>query len=124
MLLILFLVFCIGNFYINDSLSNTDTADNQTDNINIDTKNIDELFNAFFLAINSGKYQEAVEYMDKTLAIDPNNIGAYNNKALVLDKTGRYQEAIENYDKALAIDPNSPATLYNKGLALLNLNKY
>ena len=49
---------------------------------------------------NLGKYEEAIEWYDKTLKIDPNNVFALYNKGFALNNLGKYQEAIEWYDKA------------------------
>jgi len=65
-----------------------------------------------------GKYAEAVEEYDKTLAIDPNFKEAHYNKGLSLQNLKRYEEAIEEYDKTLAIDPYYTDANYSKNLII------
>lgn len=48
-----------------------------------------------------GRYEEAIEYLDKALAINPNHDNASRNKG----NLRRYDEAIQCYDKAIEIDP-------------------
>jgi tetratricopeptide (TPR) repeat protein len=76
------------------------------------------------MALEQGRYEEAIEYLDQALAIEPNNFGALTNKGVALDNLGRYQEAIEYYDRVLAIDPNDLYASYNKGALLHDLGRY
>jgi tetratricopeptide (TPR) repeat protein len=72
-------------------------------------------------AINQGRYQEAIEYLDGALAIDPNDVNALYLKGTALSSLGMNQEAIEYFDRVLAIDPNDVDALTNKGVTLGSL---
>ena len=73
---------------------------------------------------NLQRYDEVLQYYDKSLAIDPSNVNALNNKAIALKNLQRYDEAIEYYDKVLAIDPSNVNALNSKAIALKNLQRY
>jgi len=47
-----------------------------------------------------GRYEEALEALEKTLEIDPQYANAWYNKGAVLEELGRYEEAQVCYDKA------------------------
>ncbi len=65
-----------------------------------------------------GKYEDAINSFNKSLALCPENSIAWNNKGMVLAKSGKIDEAIICYDKALDIDPEDCVFLNNKGNAL------
>jgi tetratricopeptide (TPR) repeat protein len=67
---------------------------------------------------SSGRFEEAIEYLDKVPSTDPNYIFALSGKGLAFYRLGRYQEAISYYDRALAIDPDNALVVDNKRLAL------
>src|SRR5215212_7395261 len=50
--------------------------------------------------LDSGKYQQALEYFDMASDEDPNLAVSINNKGVALSNLERYEEAIEQYDKA------------------------
>jgi tetratricopeptide (TPR) repeat protein len=71
-----------------------------------------------------GRYQEAIDCLDKALEIDPRYAYAWTNKGACLRSLGRYQEAISCYDKALEIDPRNATAWNNKGSSLGSLGRY
>lgn len=48
-----------------------------------------------------GKYQEAIEFMDRLLLVDPQSLMAHTNKSLYLMKLGRIEEAEIEKEKAI-----------------------
>ena len=74
--------------------------------------------------LSLGKYDEAIEYFDKSLETDPDNDDALNFKGVSLESLGKYDEAIEYFDKAIEIHPDNEKALNNKGLALGELGKH
>ena len=71
----------------------------------------------------TGKVDEALSYLDKSLAIDPQSIWAWNNKSVALETLGRNNEALGCCEKALAIDSQFAAAWFNKGNVLLALKR-
>jgi Flp pilus assembly protein TadD len=57
-----------------------------------------------------GRYDDAVTYLQKTLAADPKRKEAHGNIADALLKLGRRDEAKQHYQQYLALFPNSPRT--------------
>jgi len=73
--------------------------------------------------IDSGNFQEALDYLNRALAIDPDNVNVLNNKGQLLIRLGNLEEAIVSFDKALEVEPLYVHALNNKGNALLGLDK-
>jgi len=69
----------------------------------------------------TGKSNEALSYLDKSLAIDPQSTWAWNNRSVALNNLGRNAEALGCCDRALAIDSKFAAAWFNKGNALVAL---
>jgi tetratricopeptide (TPR) repeat protein len=90
----------------------------------INSTDLQELFNKASNFYKQQKYDEALQYYDKTLEIDPNYVAALNNKAILLKDFKRYEEAIQYFDKALAIEPSNVYTLNSKAITLYYLQKY
>src|SRR2546426_12274741 len=89
--------------------------------LEINSTDINVLYNKALALDSLGRHDEAVSYYDKVLAIKPNDTDSLNNKGLDLDVLGKHDEAISYYDKVLLINPTDADALYNKGLALDNL---
>jgi len=92
--------------------------------LQINSTDINVLYNKALALDNLGRLNEAITYYDKVLAIKPDDIDTLNNKGLALDSLGKHNEAITYYDKILDINPNDTDALYNKGLALDSLGKH
>jgi tetratricopeptide (TPR) repeat protein len=70
----------------------------------------------------TGKYEEAVSCLDKSLEIKPTAL-AWAVKGTLLDSLGKYEQAVICYNKSLEIEPLGPV-YYNKGVALDALERY
>ena len=92
--------------------------------LNINSTDINVLYNKALALDSLGRLNDAIVYYDKALAINPNDTDSLNNKGLDLDVLGKHGEAITYYDKILTINPVDTDALYNKGIALDNLGKH
>jgi tetratricopeptide (TPR) repeat protein len=54
------------------------------------------------LLYSLGKYNEAIEYYDKSLAIERNDAAVLNHKGIALADSGKYSEAIIYFDKGFS----------------------
>lgn len=53
--------------------------------------------------IGQGKYDEAIEALDRAVELDPSLSAAWNDKGLALTYQGKPDEAIQAFDKALEL---------------------
>src|SRR5438309_9567624 len=90
-------LFDKGNY--TDAITYYDSA------LQINSTDINALYNKALALDNLDRLDEAITYYDKVLAINPNDTDTLNNKGLVLDKLGKHVDAITYYDKVLAINP-------------------
>ena len=71
------------------------------------------------IAYQVGKYEQAIENINKAIQLKPTAI-YYNNLAMAYDKLGKEEESTKNFIRALEIDPK-----YDKAhLAYYNLGVY
>lgn len=66
-----------------------------------------------------GKYDEAADLLETSLAVDPRNRGAFVTLARVAEKQGLPGKAIRLYREALLIEPNDVAALSGQGEAMV-----
>jgi len=79
------------------------------------------LNNLGFLYYVMGRNDDALTYLQKTLALDPKRKEAHGNIAELYYKMGQKTEAKQHYEQYLALYPNSPkAPEFRKILAELN----
>jgi tetratricopeptide (TPR) repeat protein len=57
------------------------------------------------LHYHMGRYQEALEDIERTLQLEPRHFGALAGRAAILADTKRWKEALEAYRAALVINP-------------------
>jgi len=67
------------------------------------------------LAFQVGKYEIAVQLIQKALKISPTSAHFYNNCGPALRALGRFEEAIDCYRKAMELQPSLPQVWYNLG---------
>ena len=70
------------------------------------------------ISINSGLYQQALEYANTALSINPASSSAYNNRGNAYISLGKYDEALRDYKVSLSIQETAAtylniANLYN-----------
>ena len=71
--------------------------------------------------IDSGSYEEAIDYLDKISVENPSDTDILFYYGYVLDDMGRHVEALDYYDQVLWYAPNDIDALYNKAVALENI---
>src|SRR5437899_3750859 len=67
--------------------------------LQINSTDINTLYNKALALDDLGKHDEALTYYGKVLAINPNDIDTLNNKGLLLDRLGKHDETIKYYNK-------------------------
>ena len=66
----------------------------------------------------TGRYEETIELLKKTLDINPNNPENLNNLGAAYKEQGDLASAITSYNKVLLLKPNLPEVHNNLGIAL------
>jgi tetratricopeptide (TPR) repeat protein len=66
------------------------------------------LNNLGFIYFEMGRYNDAVTFLEKTLALDPNRKEAYGNLAYAYLKLGNKAEAKTHFERYLELYPTSP----------------
>lgn len=84
----------------------------------------EEWINKGIELVSLGKYQEAINALDRALEIDPKARVAWFCKGGALYNLCKYQEAITAFDKTIEIDPKATDAWNYKGGSLANLGKY
>jgi len=67
--------------------------------------------------VRAGRYDEALDSFDRSIALEPDSADAYYDRAAVYFALGRYDSAIGDYDKVIELNPNSAAAYNNRGNA-------
>ena len=68
---------------------------------------------------NEGKFDEALESLDKAIVLNPYMPLAYFSKGIVYHNLRKFEEAYENYTKALNHDSKMTDAYFNRAQALL-----
>ncbi|MCX8109492.1 MAG: tetratricopeptide repeat protein [Verrucomicrobiae bacterium] len=71
--------------------------------------------------MQTGRYTNALEAIEKQLILDSSNRRALLNKAAVSIHLKQYTNAIATLDKLLSLDPNSAPALLNRAIAYLQI---
>jgi tetratricopeptide (TPR) repeat protein len=92
----------------------TESVVESVEKINPNYADVDAWYNKGIALYGLGKYNEAIEYYDKSIEIDPNYALAWYNKGSALNKLGRHKEAKEchNKYKNLTQKPTYKRTLF------------
>ncbi len=69
-----------------------------------------------------GKYDEALEHINKALEIDPQNYRAYYNLALLYQRTGKPRQAMDALNQSIRI-ANFSKALFSRGIMLQQNNQ-
>lgn len=72
------------------------------------------------------RFDDAIEYYNKSLKRDPSNFGALVNKGLCLSNpnTNRHEEALLCFEQALRLAPDDPGALSLRGYSLDSIGRY
>jgi tetratricopeptide (TPR) repeat protein len=71
-----------------------------------------------------GRFSEAVDSFDKTIAIKQDYTDAWNERGNALNELGQYSEAVTSFDKALTLKPDHTEAWTFRGYALNSLGQY
>jgi tetratricopeptide (TPR) repeat protein len=72
----------------------------------------------------SGRFDEAIEDFEKTIALDPSRNKAYDNLADVYFKAGLFEKSIAYLDKSIAIDPADAEAYNNRGVVFDRMGRF
>jgi len=70
-----------------------------------------------------GRFDEAIEDLNKAIALEPNSFEAYNTRGVVFVIMGHYREAIEDFDRAIALKPSCYEAYAARGVSLRNVGQ-
>ena len=82
------------------------------------------LFENGIYALESGNFNEAVEYFNKEILENPNNIEAYLYRAFSYGQLEEYKNAINDFNYVLEQSPENIAAWINRGVCYKNMGKY
>lgn len=68
---------------------------------------------------NRGKFEEALELIEKAIQLNPQSALAYFSKAIAYHNLNQLRAAYENYSNAIEIDDKMIDAYYNKAQAIL-----
>ena len=74
----------------------------------------------FNIYLKSGRLDEAISNLEKSIEADPQNDGNYSRLGQLLDQKGESDRALENYTKALELNPDNIDANYNMGAFYYN----
>ena len=83
--------------------------------LKLNPTNADALHLLGTLAFQVGKYEIAVQFIQRALKISPTSAHFYNNCGPALRALGRFEEAIKCYRKAIELHPSHSQAWYNHG---------
>lgn len=106
----------------NDAFALAEAAYNQI--ISIEPKHADAIHYLGVLYHQTGRNEEAIQYIQQALLIDPNNSKFLSNFGAALVAAGQLQDAVRNYQKALALNPNDSDMLFNLSNVFYDLAEY
>ncbi len=76
------------------------------------------------LCHESGDFESAIKYYDKTIKSDSKNYKAYTNRGNAKSKLGNFQNAINDYDEAIKLNIKDSLTYYNRGVIKNQLGNF
>lgn len=74
--------------------------------------NVDALLAEGITAVQSNRFDEAIDLLSQVIAIDPTRVNAWLGRALAYSQVERFNEAINDVTEAIALNPWDP-TLYS-----------
>jgi len=80
-----------------------------------DPQNADALHYAGVAAMQMGKIDIAITYLEQAIAIRPNIGSFHSNLALAYKDNNQFDKSYEHYQKALALAPDNPILHFNVG---------
>ncbi len=74
--------------------------------------------------INLKRYEEAIQFFDKSIELDSSFSIIYVNKGVCLYCLNKFEESIVCFDRAIELNPNLSTAYNNKANALVNLKDF
>lgn len=74
--------------------------------------------------MNLGRYEEALQYFERSLKVHPADPSALVFKGVVLIHLSQHEEALAALDQALQLSPRHSEALVFRGAALNHLHRY
>lgn len=88
-------------------------------------QNVEAFNNLAYYLSEIGKYEEALEVYDKSLALRPDDFLARNNKGQILYQMGRYKEALEIFSELVKSKEGKRSDVYsNIAMCHHNMKNY
>ena len=115
------LILALSGFAASNSTDNASVCNESPRQCQNDTE---ALFMKALALIESGKYIEALEYLNASILIDPENSSVWKEKALALNKLGRYSASLKNVNMSILLDSRYAEAWQIKGAALEALGLY
>jgi len=79
------------------------------------------VLNMINLCINTGKFDDAVSYLNKAIAQSPNNAQLYDVLGQIYEADKKTDDAVSNLKKAIELEPNNTDYLSHIGRVYFNL---
>jgi len=76
------------------------------------------------VAFQRGRYEEAVQWIDRAIALNPKHAGYHSNRGNALRRSQRFVEALASHERAIDLDPRSADVHHNRGLVLNDLGRF
>jgi PAS domain S-box-containing protein len=70
-----------------------------------------------------GRYEEALDYFDRTIELKEDHAGAWKGKGICLKELGRYEEALRCFDRAITLAPDDGECHYYRGETMEKIGK-
>ncbi len=75
------------------------------------------------LYARQGRYEEALEYFDRTIEMKNDHAGAWKGKGICLKELGRFEEALPCFARAIELAPNDAECHYFRGETMEKIGK-
>jgi tetratricopeptide (TPR) repeat protein len=91
--------------------------------VDVKTDYFEALYLLGIIAGQTGRKQEAAEFLSRALSANPSSADACYNHGVALGELKRHAEALESYERAIALKPDYADAYYNRGVALSELDR-
>ncbi len=73
-------------------------------------------FNLGCIYAKQGRFKQALEMFDRSLAVNPEHVETYVRRGNAYDDLGLVSEALEDYNRAITMAPNFATAYFDRGL--------
>lgn len=88
-----------------------------------DPQNLEYFKAKAYIAIDRGSYDEAIEYISKSIELEPEDFALYRQRAQLFRLNEKFEKAIEDCDRAIELDEHSMVHC-ERARSHLSLKKY